>query len=281
MKVPVRRDTWDLDLAAIEAAITERTRMVIVNSPNNPTGRIYPPETLERLGEILRAASGRNGRAVYLLSDESYSRIVYDGRDFPTPTRFYADSFLIYTYGKTLLTPGTRVGYVALPPEMPEREEMRGALFLSSVANGWQFPNAVALHALPDFEHLSIDIPQLQRRRDKVVPALQEAGYETHSPEGTFYLLVKAPWENDLAFTELLAEQDVFVLPGSLIDSPGYFRVSLTASDEMVERGLPGFAAAMEKAKATTEPPKSEMAGVGTTRTTPSPGPQSGPACFA
>jgi aspartate aminotransferase len=130
--VPVRAKidpaTFDLDVDAIAAAFSPRTRAIIVNSPNNPTGKIYPPETLQKLSNALTAASERNGRPIYLLSDEAYSRIVFDGRPYHSPTAFYPRSFLIYTYGKTLLTPGQRLGYVALPPTMPDREQMRGAL---------------------------------------------------------------------------------------------------------------------------------------------------------
>ena len=248
--VRVRCDlaTFDLDLEAIAAAITERTRAIIVNSPNNPTGKIYPPATLERLASILRAASERLGRDIYILSDEAYSRIIYDDRPYTSPTQFYPNTFLIYTYGKTLLTPGQRLGYVALPPTMPEREQMRGAIEASQVMTGYAFPNALLQHALPDLERLSIDIAHLQRKRDRMVAALHEMGYDVHAPEGTFYLLPRAPQADDLAFIERLAAHNVFCLPGTVVELPGYFRVSLTANDDMIERGLPGFAAARAEA---------------------------------
>jgi aspartate aminotransferase len=250
VRVQADPQTFDLDLAAVAAAITPQTRAIIVNSPNNPTGVIYQPETLKQLAEILSLASQRNGRPIYLLSDEAYSRIIFDDRSYASPTAFYPYSFLIYTYGKTLLTPGQRIGYVALAPAMPDRESVRMAVLLAQVFTGYAFPNALLQRALPDLEGLSIDIAHLQRKRDRLVAALREMGYEVNLPEGTFYLLVRSPWQDDLAFAEKLAEHDILVLPGAVVELPGYFRISLTANDEMIERALPGFQAALAQAKA-------------------------------
>lgn len=248
VRVSVDPTTFDLDLGAIAAAITPRTRAIIVNSPNNPTGTIYPPETLRALAELLSAASARNGRPIYLLSDESYSRIIFDGRAFHSPTAFYPHSLLLYTYGKTLLIPGLRAGYIALPPAMPEREQVRAALFTAQLITGWSFPNALLQQALPELEQMSIDIAHLQRKRDRLVSALRSIGYQLHSPAGTFYLLVRAPIADERAFAELLADHQVLCLPGGVFEMPGYFRLSLTASDEMIERALPGLAGAFQKA---------------------------------
>lgn len=248
VKVRVDPVTFDLDLAAIEAAITPKTRIVIVNTPQNPTGKIYPPATLQRLAALLDEASRRNGRTIYLLSDEPYNRIVFDGNRFHTPAEFYPNTLIAYSYGKVLLAPGQRIGYLAVPPGIEGREELRMGIFLAQAASGYSWPNALLQHALADLEKLSIDIPRLQRKRDRMVGALREQGYQVHVPEGTFYLLPKSPWEDDVAFTELLAERDVFVLPGTICEISGYFRISLTANEEMIERALPRFAAAFEHA---------------------------------
>ncbi|MGH2545211.1 MAG: aminotransferase class I/II-fold pyridoxal phosphate-dependent enzyme [Ardenticatenaceae bacterium] len=249
VRVRVTPDTFDLDLDAIAAAITEHTRAVIVNSPNNPTGRIYSPETLGELGHLLGEASARIGHTIYLLSDEAYSRILFDGRPYHSPTTYYPHSFLIYTYGKTLLTPGQRLGYVALPPTMPERGQLRPALLVSQLMTGYAFPNALLQHALSDIEQLSIGVDCLELRRDRLVSALRGMGYETNVPEGTFYLLVRSPLKDDLTFSEMLAGHDIFCLPGALFEMPGYFRISLTANDEMIEQALPGFAAVIQQAQ--------------------------------
>ena len=167
---------------------------------------------------------------------------MYDGRAYESPLKHYARSFLVYTYGKTLLAPGLRLGYIAVRPDAPEWEILQPGLFMAAVTMGWSFPISLLQAALPDLQRLSIDIGHLQDKRDRMVAGLREAGYEVHVPEGTFYLLPRAPIEDDLAFTRQLAEQETYVLPGSLIDAPGYFRISLTANDEMIERGLPVFA---------------------------------------
>jgi aspartate aminotransferase len=241
--------TFDLDLEMISNAVTPRTRAIIINSPNNPTGRIYTPETLEALGDLLIRAQKRTGRPIFLISDESYNRIIYDGRTYSSPTTFYPYSFMIYTYGKTLLAPGQRIGYIALPPEMPDRETLRNLIFMTQLAMGYAFPNALLQYAIPDLEKLSIDVEHLQYKRDWMVKELRKTGYELHSPEGTFYLLPRSPLEDDNAFVDLLAEQHIYCLPGSMMEMPGYFRISLTASDEMIRRALPGFTAALEKAQ--------------------------------
>jgi aspartate aminotransferase len=249
VRVKVHPETFDLDLEAIERAIQPITRAIIVNSPNNPTGRIYPPETLQGLAAILEKANRGRQRPIYIISDEAYRKIVFDGRDYPSPARFYPNTLVSYTYGKTLLTPGQRIGYVALPKDMPHREGLRDAFFMAQLMTGYAFPNALLQHALPDLEKLSIDIPRLQRKRDRMVGALQEMGYELGSPEGTFYLLPKSPWDDDLAFSDLLAEYKIYVLPGEIVEMPGMFRISLTANEGMIERSLPGFAAALERAR--------------------------------
>lgn len=246
VRVKLQPPAFDLDLEAIEAAITERTRAIVVNSPNNPSGRIYPPAALDSLAQVLTRAGERHGRTIYLLSDEAYSRIVYDGREFCSPTQFYPHGLVLYTYGKTLLTPGQRLGYIALPPAMPERDQLRPALFLAQMMLGYAFPNALLQHALPDLEPLSINVAHLQHKRDRMVKVLREIGYEVNCPEATFYLLARSPLEDDVAFIERLAEQGVFCLPGRAFELPGYFRISLTANDDMIDRAAAGFAAAWQ-----------------------------------
>jgi aspartate aminotransferase len=252
--VPVRVDidpaTFDLDLDAIAAAITSRTRVVIVNSPHNPTGKVVPDGTLAKLATILEEASARNGRTIYLLSDEPYAKLVFDGMRAPSPAEYYAETLIAYSYGKVLLAPGQRIGFLAVAPGAAGRTELRTAIFVTQIATGWSFPNALMQHALPDLERLSIDLDHLRRKRDRLTGALRAIGYNVHLPEGTFYLFPQAPIADDRAFTEMLGKHDVFVMPGSFFGTPGYFRISLTASEEMIERSLPIFAAAWHEATA-------------------------------
>jgi aspartate aminotransferase len=243
-KVRLTPDRFDLDLAAIEDAIGPRTRLVIVNTPHNPTGRIYDRAQLERLAEMLERASRRIGHRIYILSDEPYRRLRFDGRSFVSPAAVYPWTFISYSYGKVLLAPGQRLGYLAISPLMPapERKTHQDALFSAQMALGWCFPNAVMQYSVPDLEHVSIDQAALARRRDKLMSALGAAGYSTLPPEGTFYLWSRWPGDPERLFGAL-ADRNVFVMPGSLMGSSAHFRISLTASDEMVERALPHFAA--------------------------------------
>ena len=248
VKVRIDRETLDLDVEAITAAITPRTRIVIVNTPNNPTGRVYSAATLTRLATVLEEASARNGRRIFLLSDEPYNRIVFSGSRFRTPAEFYAHTLVAYSYGKTLLSPGQRIGYLALPPALPDRPALRRAVHALQIAIGWAFPNAVMQYALPELEQQTFDVARLERRRDLMVDALTEMGYQVHRPEGTFYLFPRSPIPDDETYARLLAEREILVMPGAMFETPGFFRICLTATEETCERSLPGFAAALAHA---------------------------------
>jgi aspartate aminotransferase len=234
-------DRFDLDLGAIAAAITPRTRAVIINTPNNPTGKIYPESTLRRLAEILTTASSDNGRPVYLVSDEAYSRILFKGARFDTPGRYYPRSFLVHTYSKTSLAPGQRVGFMAMPSTMPEREALRQALTATGFTSGGP-PDAIMQYSLPELEGMNIDLVELEAKRDRMVQELRRMGYQLHVPESTFYLLPRSPLPDDLDFALRLAEKGVLVLPGRALEMPGFFRISLTATTDMIDRALPVFA---------------------------------------
>ena len=248
VRVPLAPPAFDLDLAAIDAAITPRTRVVLLNSPHNPSGRVYPLADLEALAATLTKASARIGRTIHLISDEPYNRIVFDGRVFHSPAEVYPDTLITYSYGKTLLAPGMRIGYLTVPPTMNGREAFRERVLVAQLATGYSFPNALLQHAIEDLEKLSIDIGLLQARRDRLVPALASMGYEPTTPEGTFYVMAKAPIADDMAFGQMLADEGVVILPGTVVEVPGWFRVSLTASDGMVEASLAGFERARQRA---------------------------------
>lgn len=243
-KVDLLRPTFDLDLAAIEAAIGPKTRMVIVNTPHNPTGRIYDEDTLHKLADLLERASARLGRRIFLLSDEPYRRLRFDGRGFTSPAAVYPWTLISYSYGKVLLSPGQRLGYLAISPLMPcaDRRALQDAVMTAQMSLGWCFPNAVMQYAVPDLEGLSIDQTALTRRRDRLTTTLAGAGFDVVPPEGTFYLFARWPRGDPEALWNALADQNVFVMPGSILGAPEYLRISLTASDEMVERALPAFA---------------------------------------
>ncbi len=251
VRLKLEPPAFDLDVDRIAAAITPRTRVVLVNSPHNPTGRVFTQESFDALASALTDVSGRIGHPIWLLSDEPYNRIVFDGRAARSPAEVYPHTVITYSYGKQLLAPGMRIGYIAVPPTCPERAELRDAFFVQQIATGYSWPNALLQHALADLEQLSVDIGALQRRRDRLVPALREMGYEASMPEGTFYTTARSPIDDDIAFADVLARHRVLVLPGTIVEVPGWFRVSLTASDEMVEAGIPRFAAARRQVAGT------------------------------
>jgi aspartate aminotransferase len=245
VRVRLEPPDFDLDAETIAAAITPRTRGVIVNSPHNPTGRVYSLEALDRLALVLEDASRRNGRTIHLIADEPYRRIIFDGRRYHSAAEVYPGTIITYSYGKVLLAPGQRLGYIAVPPTSPDRHDLRAAIELSQWATGYAFADALMQHSVAELETVSIDLGRMQARRDRVVGALRGMGYETTNPEGTFYVMVRSPIDDDTAFAERLTEHDVLVLPGSVVELPGWFRVSLTANDDMVERGLVGFERAL------------------------------------
>ncbi|HEX7223634.1 MAG TPA: aminotransferase class I/II-fold pyridoxal phosphate-dependent enzyme, partial [Candidatus Limnocylindrales bacterium] len=153
-----------------------------------------------------------------------------------------------YSFGKTLLAPGMRIGYATVPPTMPDREAIRERFLVAQIATGYSFPNALLQHAIEDLERLSVDVAALERRRDRLVPALRDLGYEATLPEGTFYVMARSPIDDDVAFGGILADEGVLILPGTVVEAPGWFRISLTATDDMVERGLGGFERARGRA---------------------------------
>jgi aspartate aminotransferase len=247
VRVRLEPPAFDLDVDRIAAAVTPRTRIVLVNSPHNPTGRIFPPESLTALGDALADASERIGHPIWILSDEPYNPIVFDGSKATSPAETYPHTVVTYSYGKQLLAPGERIGFLTVPPTCPERADLRDEIYVAQFATGYAFPNALVQHALADLQRLSIDIGALQARRDRLVPALRDMGYEASMPEGTFYTMARSPIEDDVAFADVLARHKVLVLPGTVVEVPGWFRVSLTASDAMVEAGIPRFAAARDE----------------------------------
>ena len=245
VQVPLDPSNFDLDLSAIADAITPHTKIVVVNTPHNPTGRIYSQADLQGLADLLEAKSAEIGRRIWILSDEPYRRIRFDGVGFTTPAAVYPYTLIDYSFGKILLAPGLRLGYLAISPTLPqsEREELRMLRFAVQMADGWNVPDAPLIYAIPDLDSVSIDIDSLTRRRERMLGALSQWGYKMTRPEGTFYLWGRAPGGDGDAFSKRLQESGVYVMPGSIFDRPTDFRVCLTATDEMIEEALPFFQA--------------------------------------
>jgi aspartate/methionine/tyrosine aminotransferase len=245
VKVPLRDADFDLDVSAIEAAITARTRIVVVNTPHNPTGVIYGRERLAELAAMLHRKSAEFGRPIFILSDEPYRRIRFDGAGFTSPAEVYPWTLIDYSFGKVLLAPGLRLGYLAICPDMPAeaRATLAATAEKTQLAMGCAFPDSILQYSVKDLETVSIDVPTYQRKRDRLYNALTQWGYAMTKPAGTFYLWGKAPGGDALAFAAALARRGVFVMPGTLFERPGDFRISLTGTQGMIEASLPAFEA--------------------------------------
>eukprot|EP00567_Pseudictyota_dubia_P016996 CAMPEP_0197434254 /NCGR_PEP_ID=MMETSP1175-20131217/2006_1 /TAXON_ID=1003142 /ORGANISM="Triceratium dubium, Strain CCMP147" /LENGTH=405 /DNA_ID=CAMNT_0042962897 /DNA_START=744 /DNA_END=1961 /DNA_ORIENTATION=- len=251
--IPTTQD-FDLDVAAIRRAITDSTRFILINSPNNPSGKIYSMETLQKLTGMLNEVNeGRPDRPIFVISDEAYNRIVFDGIDFHSITEIYPYTIMIYTWAKTLLCPGERFGYIALPHIMPRevRTRLRDIITRCQIA-GWSKPNNTTaltyMHAERD--GMRTDLTVLQRRRDKLHLCLTAQGWTVFKPSGTFYMLVEVDKTMFLSaedFVDALAAERVLVMPGFIMEIKDHVRMSLTANDAMVDFAIKAFAKLRKK----------------------------------
>ncbi|HZE22213.1 MAG TPA: aminotransferase class I/II-fold pyridoxal phosphate-dependent enzyme, partial [Desulfobaccales bacterium] len=235
------------DLKGLAAVLTPRTRAVIINSPNNPTGQIYDAATLKELGQFLTQHAGRHGRPIYLVADEPYRHIVYDGTEVPSVFAAYPNTLLATSFSKDLSIPGERLGYVAVSPKATGRGELEGALVLANRVLGFVNAPALMQRVVAQLTDVSLDITPYVRRRELFCKVLAEAGYEFHKPKGAFYLFPKAPGGNDLSFVALLKEENILAVPGRGFGREGYFRLAFCVSEEVIRAAAPGLVRAREK----------------------------------
>jgi aspartate aminotransferase len=237
----VSKSDFDLDLEAISAAINPKTRVMLLNSPNNPTGRIYPMATLKALGELLQEKSREIGRIIYLVSDEPYRRIVFDGNRVPPVFSAYASTLIATSYSKELSLAGERIGYVAANPTAPGIETIMPGLILANRVLGYINAPALMQRVITRLQGVEVDVTLYQRNRDVLYQTLTEAGYEVFKPEGAFYMFPRSPIADDMAFAKELLEHLVLVTPGSGFGTPGYFRIAFCVEARVVDAALPVF----------------------------------------
>jgi aspartate aminotransferase len=230
-----------LDIDAIAAGIGSKTRAVLINSPNNPTGRIYPADSLQALSELLERKSRENGRVIYLVSDEPYRRIVYDGAHVPAAMAAYANTIIASSYSKELSVAGERIGFVAANPAIPRVGELMGGLILANRILGFVNAPALMQRAVARLQGVSVDVTPYQRNRDVLYEALTEAGFELVKPEGAFYLFPRSPIEDDVAFCQEMLKYLVLIVPGRGFGLAGYFRLAYCVAPEVVDGALPAF----------------------------------------
>ena len=232
---------FQLDLEALAGVVNERTRAVLINSPNNPTGAVYPAASLQALADFLRDASARFGRPIVLISDEPYRKLVFDGTDVPWLPPLYPHTLVLTSYSKDLGLAGERVGYVAVSPQMAEYALFCEALVLANRILGFVNAPALIQRVLPLVPGATVQVEYYQQQRDRMMKPLREMGYEMETPGGGFYLFPKSPIEDDVAFVRAAQEERLLLVPGSGFAGPGYFRISLAVSEDIVTRSLPLF----------------------------------------
>ena len=245
LKTAPTASDFHLDTAAIEAAITDKTRVMLINSPNNPTGAVYSAEELAELGRVLETASQKFGKRIYLVADVPYRKIVYD-LEVPSIFKAYSHSIIVSSYSKELSLAGERIGYLAINPDAEDAGLVSSA---AAVINIMLYVNAPSLmqHAVSRLQGATVDVSLYRRRRDMLCRGLSEIGYEFHVPEGAFYLFPKSPIPDDVKFTRLLKEELILTVPGSGFDGPGYFRLSYAVPDSTITGSMEGFKRTLEK----------------------------------
>jgi len=240
-------EDFSLNISAIEAGISQKTKAIIINSPNNPSGRLYDEKSVRALGEFLLRMKEKFGRPIYLLSDEPYSKLVYDGMKVPSVLQAYPYSLLITSYSKDLSLPGERIGFIAVNPRMENTQQVIDGLTFSNRVLGFVNAPAFMQRILPRVQGAVVDISEYRRKRDLLCQGLGNAGYSFTKPEGAFYLFPKSPVPDDVLFVQTLLKENILAVPGTGFGSPGYFRLAYCVEDRVIEGAMDGFARAIRK----------------------------------
>ena len=246
-KVVNTDENFDIDRDAIKSAITDKTKAIIINSPNNPTGQIYSEDSLANLGRILDAASQKNG-TIYLLSDEPYRKIVFDDHVVPSLFKQYANSIVVSSFSKDLSLPGERIGFIAVHPDIFQKNELLGALTLANRILGFVNAPALMQRTVAELTDAAVDCSIYTRRRDLFCSILKESGYKFIPPKGAFYIFPQSPIEDDVQFASILQEHQILAVPGRGFGMPGYFRLAFCVEDKVIEASSAAFKKAYQQA---------------------------------
>jgi aspartate aminotransferase len=244
--VPSTPKNFAPDAEALAAAVTKRTRVLIINSPNNPTGVIYSREQIESICAVLRAASERNGRPVFLFSDEPYRFLAFDGAQVPPVLPLYPHAVLGSSFSKNLSMAGERIGYLALSPNMEDRGQLAAALTMTNRILGFVNPPVVGQYLMAAALGAQVDVRIYERRRNAMNKVLTDAGYRFQPPAGAFYCFPEAPGGDDVAFVRRLAQERVLGVPGSGFGCPGHFRLAFCVDEKVILRSAEGFVRAAQ-----------------------------------
>jgi aspartate aminotransferase len=238
---------FSLNIEALAEAITPRTKVVLINSPNNPTGQVYSRESLQALGDVLREASQQHGRTIYLVSDEPYRKIIYDNVEVPYIMDVYSESIVITSYSKDLSLPGERIGFLAVHPDATDKASLMAGLIMSNRILGFVNAPALMQRAVASIQSSSVDVSQYKRKRDLLCDGLMECGYALTKPAGAFYLFLKTPIDDDVAFAQALQEELILAVPGKGFGGPGHIRLAYCVDDATITNAMPGFKKVLER----------------------------------
>jgi aspartate aminotransferase len=234
---------FDLDLEALEAALTPRSKIVLMNSPNNPTGVIYPATTLKELGELLQRKERQFNTKIYLLSDEPYKKLIYGGLTYPEIYPHHANAMSVTSHAKDLALPAERIGYIAIHPDCADLQDLISGMSFTTRTLGFVNAPALMQRALVHLQGVTVDMAQYERKRNFLCDTLSAMGYQLVKPQGAFYIFPKTPIEDDVAFVKALQEQHILTVPGRGFGGPGHFRIAYCVEDQTIERAMDGFRA--------------------------------------
>ena len=247
--VPADTETFQPDLREFAKALSEKTKAVIVNTPNNPTGVVYSERTIMALSELMYKAQDAFGTSIYLISDEPYRELVYDGVEVPYLTKYYENTIVGYSYSKSLSLPGERIGYLVMPDELEDGDIIREAANVANRILGFVNAPSLMQRVVGKCTEASVDVEIYNRNRELLYTTLSEYGYEMVKPQGAFYLFLKSLEEDDKVFSQKAKKYNILLVPGSSFGCPGYVRLAYCVNYEMIERSLPAFKALAEEYK--------------------------------
>jgi aspartate aminotransferase len=239
---PADTEHFQIDFEAFEKLVSPKTKGIIINSPNNPSGTVYSEETIKRLAAILEAKQKEYGTTIYLITDEPYREIVYDGLEVPYVTKYYANTLVCYSYSKSLSLPGERIGYIIVPDEVEESKKVMAAVAGAGRALGFVCAPVLFQKAVARCADVPSDISAYERNRDLLYNGLTELGYECVRPQGAFYLFVKSPEPDANAFSERAKKYDLLLVPSDSFGCTGYVRISYCVAEKTIVNAMPAFA---------------------------------------
>lgn len=236
--VPPDTETFQINFAAFEEMLTDKVKAILINTPNNPSGIVYSTETVQRLADILRAKSAQYGHEIYLISDEPYREIVFEGVDAPCVSRFYENTMMCYSFSKSLSLPGERIGYLAINPACPDAETMVNMCGQISRGIGHNCPPSIIQLAVTQVLDKTADLSVYETNMNLIYNELKSLGFTCVKPGGTFYIFPKALEEDSIAFCNKALKYDLILVPADSFGAPGFFRMAYCIATEKVERSL-------------------------------------------